>query len=70
MAQMTRVSVRLSVLQREQMKRLAAKLSMRPSNVLRLALTRLAEEEGIKIRPTWRGGAQALALITLTLLYC
>ena len=70
MAQMTRVSVRLSVLQREQMKRLAAKLSMRPSNVLRLALTRLAEEEGIKIRPTWQGGAQVLAVVTMACLYC
>ncbi len=62
MTQMERVSVRLGLLQREQLKRLAKKLTMKPSNVMRLALTRLAEEEGIKIRPTWPGGAKVLLI--------
>jgi hypothetical protein len=40
-------TLRLSSIQRSQLKRLSDKLQIDQANVMRLALTRLAEQEGI-----------------------
>ena len=47
MALMKRTTVRLSSIQLAQLEKLAAKLQIDVANVIRLAITRLAEEEGI-----------------------
>ncbi len=47
MAPTKQMTLRLSNIQRSQLKRLAEKLQIDQANVLRLALTRLAEQEGI-----------------------
>lgn len=47
MTQMERMNVRLSAIQRAWLKRLAEKLQIDQANVIRVAITRLAEEEGI-----------------------
>ena len=47
MAITRKTSVRLSPIQRNQLKRLAEKLQIDQANVMRLAITRLAEQEGI-----------------------
>jgi predicted transcriptional regulator len=49
MPQMKRMTIRLSTIQRNQLKRLAAKLQVDEANVLRLAITRLAEQEGVPL---------------------
>lgn len=59
MARMEPVTTRLSGLQREQLKRLVSKLGMKKSDIMRLALTALAEREGVKVRPTWDGSKQS-----------
>lgn len=47
MAPMKRMTLRISTVQRAQLKKLAEKLQIDQANVLRLAITRLAESEGI-----------------------
>lgn len=47
MTQVQRMTIRLSKIQREQLARLAQKLQIDQSNVIRLAITRLAESEGL-----------------------
>jgi antitoxin component of RelBE/YafQ-DinJ toxin-antitoxin module len=47
MASMKQTTLRLSAIQRAQLEKLAAKLQIDVSNVIRLAITRLAEEEGV-----------------------
>lgn len=47
MAATKQTTIRLSSVQRSQLKRLAAKLQIDQANVMRLAITRLAEQEGI-----------------------
>ena len=48
MAPLTKkTSLRLSAIQRSQLQKLAEKLQIDQSNVIRLALTRMAEQEGI-----------------------
>lgn len=42
-----RMTILLSKIQKDQLARLAAKLQIDQSNVMRLALTRLAEAEGV-----------------------
>jgi predicted transcriptional regulator len=49
MAPMKRMTIRLSTSQRAQLKRLAQKLQIAESTVLRLAITRLAEQEGVAL---------------------
>ena len=44
---MTQTSLRLSAIQRAQLKKLAVNLQIDQANVIRLAITRLAEQEGI-----------------------
>lgn len=52
--QMERVSLRLSKMQREQVRALAERLQLDETNVIRLAVTRLAQLEGvIKAPPIW-----------------
>lgn len=41
------ITIRLSTIQRGQLKKLADKLGIDQSNVIRLAIARLAEQEGI-----------------------
>jgi predicted DNA-binding protein len=47
MAPTKQTTIRLSTVQRSQLKRLAEKLQIDQANVIRLAITRLAEQEGI-----------------------
>jgi antitoxin component of RelBE/YafQ-DinJ toxin-antitoxin module len=47
MATMKSTNLRLSAVQRTHLKKLAAKLGIDQANVIRLAITRLAEQEGI-----------------------
>ena len=49
MAQMKRMTLRISASQRSQLKRLATKLGIDQANVMRLAITRLAEQEGVAL---------------------
>ena len=50
MGPMKQMSLRLSSIQREALKKLADKLQIDQANVVRLAITRLAEQEGVKPR--------------------
>jgi len=47
MPETPKISLRLSSTQRRQLQRLAKKLQIDPTNVIRLAITRLAEAEGL-----------------------
>ena len=47
MSTMRQMSLRLSAIQRLQLQRLSQKLQIDKANVIRLAITRLAEQEGI-----------------------
>jgi len=47
MAETPKVTLRLSALQRRMLQRLARKLQIDQSNVIRLAISRLAEAEGL-----------------------
>ena len=47
MTKMKATTLRLSAVQRQMLEKLAAKLQIDQANVVRLAITRLAEEEGI-----------------------
>lgn len=47
MTTLTPMTIRLSATQRMQLTKLARKLQIDPSNVIRLAIARLAESEGI-----------------------
>jgi len=49
MSDMERITLRLSPVQLRQVNRLSAKLQLDTQNVIRLAITRLAESEGIFI---------------------
>lgn len=70
MGQMVQVTVRLSAIQREQLKQLAKKLGMRKSDIMRMALIRLANDHGIRVRPTWGGPMHGLIAATLLLCLC
>lgn len=47
MASMKQSTIRLSATQRAQLRKLAEKLGIDQANVIRLAISRLAEQEGI-----------------------
>jgi hypothetical protein len=47
MPTMPQMTVRLSAAQRKQLRQLSKKLSIDQTNVIRLAITRLAEAEGV-----------------------
>jgi hypothetical protein len=49
MPETPRVTIRLSKIQRDQLAQLARKLQIDQSNVMRLAIARLAEQEGILV---------------------
>lgn len=51
MAAMQQTTLRLSAIQRKHLERLAEKLQIDKANVIRLAITRLAEQEGISRNP-------------------
>jgi hypothetical protein len=50
---MERMTVRFSAIQHNQLKKLAEKLQIDVVSVLRLAITRLAELEGVAPRPKY-----------------
>lgn len=54
MAQMKQVSLNLSKVQLAHLAKLSARLQMDRSNVIRLAITRLAEQEGLLAAPQKR----------------
>jgi hypothetical protein len=54
MTPMKRMTFRISAIQRAQLKRLADKLQVDQANVVRLAITRLAEQEGVALSPKRR----------------
>lgn len=47
MPPMNRMTLRLSNAQREMLEKLSAKLHINPTNIIRIAITDLAEKEGI-----------------------
>lgn len=49
MAPMTPTTLRLSSVQREMLKRLSVKLQIDQANVVRLAISRLFEQEGLTL---------------------
>lgn len=51
MAPMKATVIRLSSVQRPQLTRLAAKLGVNRTNVIRLAIARMAEQEGLTASP-------------------
>jgi len=51
MAPMKATVIRLSSVQRAQLTRLAAKLGINRTNVIRLAIARMAEQEGLTASP-------------------
>jgi len=51
MSKMTATTIRLTAIQRAQIAKLARKLGLNEANVIRLAVARLAAEEGVTDTP-------------------